>query len=313
MIVKLENTYHAKVLYESFFMGKDTALLLKERVNKGDVLSFSEANEYLEQSVIFKQLLKDFEPKVLDLLWRLTQLSEIPFASKKKKKKKWLEQLIKLTYTKEGFTLTGKPGYLLPCYNAMITSVLIKLNCREEEKIRTGIDWIVKYQPVERNHSCSWKGSGALKYGGCIKAVPCYIGLVKSMIALSDYKRLPRYQINKQLEEKLATGLEYILAQKVYQKQSDGNPITNYITKLTFPFTYKTNIIEILRLLKENDRINDTRCNDAKEFLSKKQRKDGMWQTQSVAITKNQVWVSFDKIRLPGEWISNEIRQVLSI
>ncbi|NJO68795.1 MAG: hypothetical protein HC830_05505 [Bacteroidetes bacterium] len=36
-----------------------------------------------------------------------------------------------------------------------------------------------------------------------MKAIPCYIGIVKAMIALSDYKRSPAYKYDENLESKL--------------------------------------------------------------------------------------------------------------
>jgi hypothetical protein len=289
----------------------DKALELKIKFENNEIKSFREAEPYLNDSDLYKQLLTDFDNSVLNLLWRLTQLSEIPFSGNNPIVMKWTKKLVDNTYTGDGFSLNGKNDYLLSCYNGMIISILIKLNYPDNENIKTGINWIIKYQNVKRGEKCDWEGAGLKKYGGCMKSTPCYIGLVKSMIALSDYKHSANYQTDKNLEIKLNEGLNYILNQKIFLTLSDNKPITKEITKLTYPFTWKTNIIEILRLIKDNQMLNDNRCSIAQEYLKRKRKNDGFWWCQTSNIMKNKAWIGFDKSREKGLWISNEIEKLV--
>lgn len=289
----------------------DKALELKMKLEDNEILSQAEAQEYLNASELYGSLLADFDFSALNLLWRLTLLSEIPYAGNSHKVKEWLNKLVEFTYTGEGFSLNGKDDYLLACYNGMITSILLKLKYPDEEKIRKGIGWILKYQNVERGQDCNWEGSGLKKYGGCMKKIPCYIGLVKSMIALSDFKRSQHHKQDIEIEPKLNGGLEYILNQNIFLRLSDNKPITKEITKLSYPFSWKTNIIEILRLIGHNNLLNDKRCAIAKDYLIGKRKKDGFWWAQSASIQKNKAWVVFDKSRQSGMWISYEINKVL--
>jgi hypothetical protein len=288
----------------------DKALEMKIKYENNEIKSFQEAEEYLYASDIYKSLLADFDFNVLNLLWRLIQLSEIPFSGKNPKVAEWLNKLVEKTYTGDGFSLNGKNDYLLSCYNGMITSVLIRLGYVGAEKINKGINWIIQYQNVNRGEKCDWTGSGLKKYGGCMKNTPCYVGLVKSTIALSDYKHSEYYQSDADLEAKIEKALDYILNQKVFLRLSDNKPITNDITKLAYPFTWKTNIIEILRLLKDNQKLNDTRCSEAKEYLKRKQKKDGSWWINTSNIMKNKSWIGFDKSREKGFWVSHEIEKL---
>jgi len=70
----------------------------------------------------------------------------------------------------------------------MITSVMLRMDYSNPDRIEQGIKWIINYQNVEGCAPNKCKGSWILKYGGCMKATPSYIGVVKAMIALSDYK-----------------------------------------------------------------------------------------------------------------------------
>ena len=59
----------------------DKALELKIKFQRNEITNFREAEQYLNKSDLYKSLLTDFDYNVLNLLWRLTQLSEIPFSN----------------------------------------------------------------------------------------------------------------------------------------------------------------------------------------------------------------------------------------
>ena len=59
----------------------DTALILKKKTDSGEIASYSQASVLLHKSEIVKALLVDFEINTLNLLNKLTELSEIPLAS----------------------------------------------------------------------------------------------------------------------------------------------------------------------------------------------------------------------------------------
>ncbi len=285
----------------------DKALELKIAIQNSPISDPKSAHAFLDKSELFKELLVEIDETSINLLNRLIQLSEIPYSYQNQKVKKWRDKLADLTFCEVGFSLTGKSDDILVCYNGMITSVLIKLHYPNSYEIEKGIEWITKYQNTKRNQLAIWKGKGIKKYGGCMKSTPCYIGVVKSMHALSDYKVNVKDDV-KRVNEKLHSGLEYILEHKVYKRKSNNQPITKDITKLTFPFTYKTNIVEILRLLKDNKLLNDSRVDDAKEWLVKK-RKGETWKANTVYRPK--FWIEFDKQKENSEWLNNEIKNTM--
>ncbi|MGE5630802.1 MAG: hypothetical protein ACM3TR_06850 [Caulobacteraceae bacterium] len=138
---------------------------------------------------------------------------------------------------------------------------------------------------------------------------PCYYGVVKSMIALIEYKK--RFEASAEIDNKLKQGLEYILKHEIYKKLSADMPIEPSIIENFYPYTYKkTNIIEILYLLKANKLIDDGRCKEAIEILKQKQRKDGFWQADSIYM--KTAWIEFDKIKNKGPWISYIIDKLLN-
>lgn len=288
----------------------DTAFILKQKVDSGEITDFRQASDYLDKSMIVNDLLTDFDFDILNLLNRLTEITEIPFAHRLERVQKWINLLADLSFCDNGFSITGKSDDVLSCYNSMITSVFIRTDYSNKERVYKGIEWILNYQNLERGAKNNWPGSRILKYGGCMKITPCYIGIIKAMITLTDYKKRSDYVPNYRIENKLETGLNYILDHKIYLRQSNGQPITKDINKLTYPFSYKTNMIEILRLLKDNNMDSDSRCNIAKDYLRAKQQRNGFWKVNSSYSPK--CWVQFDNPKESGLWISHEIGKLIN-
>ena len=295
-------------------MIEDSALTLKKVYDKGENMSINKAQKMLRQSDLVIKLLET--PKRLPNTfvglrayeWRLLELSEIPFTYALEDVQNWLELLVQKSYIQEGFSLEGTIDSLLACHNALLTTILLKMGYKDKEKIDAGIDWILKYQSIERGKECTWPGNDLYtRFGGCMKKVPCYYGVVKSMIAFTEYKK--KYGSSKELNDKLSQGLEYILQHRVYKKLSSDKPIENSIILNFYPYTYKSNIIEILTLLKANDLMEDKRCADAINILRKKQRKDGYWQVDTSYM--KSAWIDFDTPKKPGLWISYIVNRLL--
>jgi hypothetical protein len=296
-------------------MNEDSALKLKKAYDSGELTDINQAQELLQKSDLVKSLL--VEPKQRPELfvgirayeWRLIELSEIPFTGSLKKVQDWIKLLVDRTYTPEGFSLTGNRNGLLACHNAMITTLLIKMGYQEKEKIEAGINWIIKYQSIDRETECNWTGSDLNKrFGGCMKKIPCYYGVVKSMIALTEYKK--KFNSSPAIDLKLEKGLKYILEHRVFQKQSTGAPIESSILKNFYPFSYKSNLLEILMLLKYNNKYSDSRCREAIEILKQKQRKDGFWRSELSQM--KSAWIDFDPKNKQGLWISYMINKLLN-
>ncbi|MFX0043248.1 MAG: hypothetical protein ACFE8L_10070, partial [Candidatus Hodarchaeota archaeon] len=295
-------------------MNEDSALSLKKAYDKGDNIPVKEAQNMLDQSELISKLLEtptrspDTFVGIRAYEWRLLELSEIPFTNTLEKVHNWLELLVDKSYIQEGFSLEGTKDNLLACHNSLITTILLKMGYDDKEKIDTGIDWILKYQSIERGKECTWPGKDLyMRFGGCMKKVPCYYGVVKAMIALTEYKK--QFGSSDEIDNKLNQGLEYILQHRVYKKLSSDKPIESSIILNFYPHTYRSNIIEILSLLKANSLIEDERCKDAIQILKRKQRSDGLWQAD-ISYMKS-AWIDFDIPKKPGLWISYKINGLI--
>ncbi|MFX1281276.1 MAG: hypothetical protein ACFFA3_18135 [Promethearchaeota archaeon] len=296
-------------------MKEDSALLLKKSYEKGEKISTEETQKMLKQSDLIKMLLEP--PKrppttfvgIRALEWRLLELSEIPFSYTLNEVQNWIKILVEKSFIQEGFSLEGTKDNLLACHNSLITTILLKMPYDDKEKIDAGIDWILKYQSIERGKECTWPGKDLYtRFGGCMKKIPCYYGVIKAMITLTEYKK--RYGDSDELNNKLSQGLEYILKHRVFMKLSSDNPIEDSIILNFYPYTYRSNIIEILSLLKANNLLRDERCNDALKILKKKQRSDGYWQADTSYM--KSTWIDFDIPKKPGLWITFIIKKLFT-
>ncbi|NLI97639.1 hypothetical protein GX441_03145 [bacterium] len=295
-------------------MEKDSALVLKELFDRKQLNKAEDARELLGRSKLVEKLL--VEPKkgpqtfvgLRAIEWRLLELSEIPFSESLPEVQEWLRLLTDRTHTKEGFSLTGERDGMLACHNAMITRILIRMRPHEKEKIDDGIRWILEYQSTERGADCKWSGKDLYtRWGGCMKKTPCYYGVVKSVAALSEYaERIARL---KEVGAKLQAGLEYMLRHKLFRRLSTGEPIEKSIVENFYPYPYKTNLIEMLALLKRNKLSSDPRAQEAAELLRSAQRSDGYWQTD--ASFMKSAWVDFDGQKKPGLWITYIVKKIL--
>jgi len=295
---------------------EDTALTLRRAYDKGDLIDNDTVKTLLLQSELVSRLL--VEPKCRPELfigirayeWRLIELSEIPFVASLEKVQNWIALLVDKTYTPEGFSLTGNRNGVLACHNAMITTLLLKTGYAEKEKIESGINWIVNYQSTERGIECEWSGRDLnVRFGGCMKKTPCFYGVVKSMIALTEYKK--RFETSAEIDQKLQQGLKYILQHKLFKRLSTGLPIENSIVKNFYPYSYKSNLIEILTLLKANNLYDDPACKEAIDLLRKKRLNDGFWRAETTQM--KSAWIDFDAVNKPGLWISYIISDLLEL
>lgn len=292
----------------------DPALTLKKEFDQGTEFSIEEAQKILNKSGLVNKLLTKPKQRPGTFVglrayeWRLLELSEIPYTYTLDTVKEWLAMLIEKSYIKEGFSLTGDKDGLLSCHNSMITTILMKMNYDDKALIDAGINWIIKYQSTSRGEECAWPGKDLYsKFGGCMKKTPCYYGVVKAMVALTEYKK--RFAASQEILDKLAQGLEYILAHKVYKRLSTGEPIEPSMIENFYPYPYKSNVIEILSLLKANGLLGDKRCSDAIDILRQKRRNDGFWQADTSYM--KAAWVDFDEPKKPGPWISYVIGSIL--
>lgn len=286
----------------------DAALRLRELCDVGQPPPLLEAQRMLEASPLVQRLMEDFIPKPLFAVWRLLALAEIPFAGTlgyTAKVKRYVDARMR---SGEGFTLTGQPGGLLPCYNAMLLEAYAKLGWQEEPAAMEALGWIKAYQVFERGGQTAWKGKGIQKHGGCMKAVPCYIGIAKTTKALAYWQQATGGS-DTEAAALLDKGMEYLLRHRLYKRLRDGEPIYSHILDLAFPSSYQLNVVELLETAHRAGALHRPECADALGYVQSKRTKEGYWKINHVY--KAEGYVPFDRRGSRAQWLTCLLNHIL--
>lgn len=287
----------------------DSALILKVEFDNGIVHTDDTINSFLSSSELIRSLTGDFSKNSLYPIWRLIALSEIPYAGRLKYTQDLLEYIETTFATTEGFSITGKSEDILPCYNAMLVEAFSKLGWGGRLSVRQATEWVKQYQVFERKEKSVWSGSGIMKYGGCMKSTPCYIGIAKSVKALIYYSYYSVVQDDLVIE-KIKKGTDYLLQHNMYKRLSNNEPITKHILDVAYPQSYQLNIIELLDIAFMTNNLNNPGVKYAIDYIISKKTKDNDWKINY--IYKADGYISFDKRGIKGEWVSYLLKKYLS-
>lgn len=289
----------------------DTALQLRMAYDSNQSVSTKDAIGLLSQSKLVDKLTSEFIPHNTYSVWRLLALSEIPFTHYLDYTQKVIDYVTKNMGTVYGFSLFGSVEDLLPCYNSMLVESYCKLGHPNHILVKNGIEWILKYQPINRTSKSSWNQRGVKKYGGCFNEIPCYIGIAKSVKALQSYIKCSSNSKDLRITDFIEEGTEYILSHKLYMRQRDNKPIFKDILSLSFPFNYKLNILELLEIVKDANKLKSRNCKSAKEYLNNRKLADGSWKIDYCYKAKG--YISFDSKRGNSEWLTHLIKQFILV
>ncbi len=284
----------------------DTALQLKIESGHGKTFSANEVAERLGKSVLVKELTSDFPEKPLALVWRLICLSEIHSSKVMEYTQRLISRVYEKLSTPFGFSLSGDEKMFLPCYNAMIVSALCRLGRANDPQVKSALEWIHEFQPMQRGIEVKLPKFSFDRYGGCFKQTPCYIGLAKSVIALHYYQRTTHDQT---YNEKLQAGIDYMLEHRLFKRLSKDEPINKHITDISFPETYHLNVVELIRFAGSAGLLQDDRTKDLVDHLKKRRLKNGNWRISFRY--KADGYTVFDKERTHGEWVTDIISGAL--
>lgn len=186
----------------------DTALMLRIASEKNQHLENTEISSLLSESVLVRKLTTDFVDHPLGAVFRIMGLSEIPHIERLPYTQKIIDYINRNIATKQGFSCLGGIEEIVPCYNAMLLEAYCRLGLAESKEAQAALSWIEQYQLFERNQTTSWPHKGVCKHGGCLGKTPCYIGIGKTVRALTIYSECVKHE-NQNVEKLLIQGTGY--------------------------------------------------------------------------------------------------------
>ncbi len=287
----------------------DSALRLKKLVDAGESISSEFVAQCLRDSSLVAELTTEQVSKPLAMVWRLIALSEIPCAETLPYTQALIARIYATMAMDCGFSLSGTKKQFLPCYNSMVISALCRLRRESDRQVQVGIDWMMEYQPLARGTAQELiDGISFARHGGCFQSTPCYIGVVKATHALLSYAIK---QHDETVRIKADQGVAYILSHDLFKRKSSGKPITKHILDLSFPESYHSNIVDLLRLLALAQIESDPRTKDAISYVYSKAKTEDTWSLSFRY--RADGYTLFDKGRQPAAWLSYSITQALNL
>lgn len=277
----------------------DRALELRIKVEQEEPIEAP--FEYLNQSEIVQRYSEMTDLKPLGKIFALIGLAEIPCAEKLPFTQELIAFVNQHLATSEGFSFTGKMEEIVPCYNAMLLEAYCRLGLGESEEAQNALNWIKQYQVFDREEKTTWPHKGICKFGGCMKNVPCYIGIGKTIRALLTYQEKVDPADDK-VNEMIRRGVDYMLQHKMYRRLSTDQPISPHITESMFPQSYVLSLTDLVYIIQKSQSADDPRASELLQLLHDKQTKTGGWKIDY--IYKYNGYLPFDNRRKDSEWLT---------
>lgn len=277
----------------------DRALELRIKVEQEEPIEAP--FEYLNQSEIVQRYSELTDLKPLGKIFALVGLAEIPYAEQLPLTQELIAFVNQHLATSEGFSFTGKMEEIVPCYNAMLLEAYCRLGLGESEEAQNALNWIKQYQVFDREEKTTWPHKGICKFGGCMKNVPCYIGIGKTIRALLTYQEKVDPADDK-VNEMIRRGVDYMLQHKMYRRLSTDQPISPHITESMFPQSYVLSLTDLVYIIQKSQSADDPRASELLQLLHDKQTKTGGWKIEY--IYKYNGYLPFDNRRKDSEWLT---------
>lgn len=279
----------------------DTALTLRIAHEKNEQLDDNEITHLLNASELVGKLTGDFVAHPLFAVFRVMGLSEIPYIERLPYTQKMIGYINQNIATKEGFSCLGGVEEIVPCYNAMLLEAYCRLGLAASAEAQTALNWIKQYQLFERNQTTTWSYPGICKHGGCLGKIPCYIGIGKAIRALITYSECVKHE-DQEVERLLTQGTEYMLRHNMYQRLSDGKPISPHITDIMFPQSYALSLTDLIYIVGKRQLTKQRNSAPLLQLLKEKQEATVQWKTDYLYRYKG--YIGFETRRKTSEWIS---------
>lgn len=195
------------------------------------------------------------------------------------------------TTTDGVFSRDSRPAGVLSCYVAIAASTYLATG--RPDLAAPQVDWILRYQDV-RAHDRAPRGrlpvyhpGLAVRYGGCLSATTCLIGVVKAGRALELWRRTAPADATRSRRDdvdEMLTVVRESLLERGLMHRTDGRVLPlgtpparadEWLTP-TFPLDWRTDLTEVLELVARTGPA-DPRMQPAIDRLAAAELPGGGW------------------------------------
>ena len=246
-----------------------------------------------------------YVPNFKATLWTLILLADLGLDAEDARVKTPLKVLQKHFFDPEHGIFTLKEDHFpIPCLNGNMIYLDCYFNGSPGKKSMQALKFFFKYQRfddgnylVEKNAFCT--------NTSCYGKHSCYWGITKLLKGISF---IPIEQRTKEIKDLLDRCIRFVLLHKVcFSSHKEGKIMIKSIDKLTFPNMYKSDLLEILWLLKR-EKVKSDKINCAVELLKSKKQAGEEWHLERQV---NNLITSIGAVNKPNDFVTRRAKEVL--
>jgi hypothetical protein len=258
---------------------------------------------------------KFYTAKYKGTVWQLIILAELAADRNDERVKKACEFILANSQDRKsgGFSAWlsvrvggGRYSGVLPCLTGNMVWSLIRLGFLDDERVKRGIEWIVKYQRFDDGEAWPPRVWPYEKATSCFGKHSCHMGVVKSLKALAE---IPTDKRSKEATETIEKGVEYMLKHQIHKRSHDLSKVSKPgWVRFGFPLMYQTDVLEVLGILTKLG-YKDERMKDAVNLVVSKQNEQGIWKLENTFNGRFQA--SIENKGSSSKWITLNALRVL--
>ncbi|MCO6453235.1 MAG: hypothetical protein J5I90_20810 [Caldilineales bacterium] len=245
-----------------------------------------------------------YSPKYRGTVWQIQFMGELGADPTDERVRRGCEYVLTHTQARTGAfaaSQTASPGSAIHCLTGNLLYALIRLGWLDDERVQAAITWLVNSitgDPAPRYYG--WGTSGPGFACGINDGQPCAWGANKALKALLA---IPADQRSPAVQRALDQGAEFLLSR---DPTVADYPFTEHVSstwfKLGFPLSYWSDVLETLQILTDFGYGDDSRLQNAIDFVLSKQDDQGRWKLQNSL--RGKMWMDIERQGQPSKWIT---------
>jgi hypothetical protein len=258
---------------------------------------------------------KFYTAKYKGTVWQLIILSELGADGNDERVKKACEFIFAYSQDRKSGGLSpwtsakaggGRYSGVIPCLTGNMVWSLIRLGFLDDERVKRGIEWIVKYQRFDDGEEWPPKIWPYEKATYCFGKHSCHMGVVKALKALAE---IPAEKRSVSAVNAIERGVEYLLKHHIYKRSHDLNRVSKPSwLRFGFPLMYQTDVLEVLGILTRLG-VKDKRMQEAVDLVLAKQDEQGRWRLENTFNGRSQT--NIEQKGASSKWITLNALRVL--
>ena len=217
-------------------------------------------------------------PKYSNTLWTLLYLADIGAPLQEQRIERSLELVSEHFYDKTHKIFTLKKSHFpIPCLNGNLLYLHFYFQKPYTEMVDGVIEFFNSYQRFDDGDFKTPKTFPYFSNTSCYGRHTCLWGIVKLLRGLSFIPAADRTESARRL---IGNCIDFLLQHEVCFRSHDKDELIHkVIGRLTFPYLWRGDFLEMLWLLKR-ERVRDIRMSRALELLRSRQQEDGSWELE---------------------------------